>query len=208
MAAKKVVLPLASSVGLALIVLALLATQVGVNAPASAAGATPNPPPIIPTAAPRGPTAPASTYPNGTVVPAGGSYTTTNGTPIAVLPSGPFTAPSGIPAIVPTLPNTGPSAATFTAQDAANYVTTHDVGAKVHAMGLVSVVKVSFLLNRDTGTFFGSKLPLGDDNRLVCIVQISGTFSVGGARGAAPATLNGAYMIFDAHTGNQLSTIA
>lgn len=211
MTVKRIVLTLASSAGLVLALLAVLAAQSGVNAPAAAAGATPPalPPgiPPIPTAAPRGPTVPAATYANGTVIPTGGYTTTTNGTPIAALPNGPFTAPSGIPAITPTIANAGPSTPAFTTQDATTYVTGHDVGAKVHATGAVTVVKVSFLLNRDSGTLFGTKLPLADD-RLLCVVQVSGTVTVGVPGGGASATLPGAYEVFDAHTGNQLATIA
>jgi hypothetical protein len=194
--------------GFVLAVIAVITARAHVGAPAAAAGATSSVPPVIPTSAPRGPTAPAATYPNGTIVPAGGYYTTTNGTPISSLANGPFTAPSGIPAITPTLSNAGPLTPTFTAQDAINYITRHDVGAKVHAMGSVTVAKVSFLPNRDTGTLLGEKLALGDDNRLVCIVQVSGTFSVGGMPGVSSVTMNTAYVAFDAHTGNQLAVIA
>lgn len=59
-----------------------------------------------------------------------------------------------------------------------------------------------FLTFRDVQTQIGSGLNLAPD-RLLCVVQISGTFTLAGPGGIQHLTT--AYEFFDAHTGNYLS---
>ncbi len=75
----------------------------------------------------------------------------------------------------------------FTAQDATVYATTHDVGIKISAIGPVTVVSVQFLSGKDAGTALGRNLPL-EDNRLLCVVKLSGTFTIVGPPGGTSAT--------------------
>lgn len=174
---------------------------------AASTGSTPNP--AIPNVSPppRGPTVhPATAGPNGTAIPTGVYRTSPNGSPVAQ-PFGPSSPLQGLPAIKPTIATTDASTAAFLAQDAIAYVSAHDVGGKITAAGAITVADVQFITAKAAGIQLGSPLPL-DDSRLICLVKVTGNFTVSAPAGGKSAALGVTYEIFDAQTGNSLMTIA
>ncbi len=123
-------------------------------------------------------------------------------------PTGPPRTPNpageslpGTPAIVPSISNAGPNAAAITVQDASAYVVAHPL-YQAHGTP-ITVVNVTFLTYRDADAQFHFGLFLAPD-RLLCIVQIRGTFTVDGPPRYTPQPITLAYEVFDAHTGNYL----
>lgn len=127
--------------------------------------------------------------------------------PFHAPPTGPPRTPNpageplpGTPAIVPSIVNAGPNVAAITPQDASAYVITHP---PYQALGTpVTVANVSFLTYRDADAQIHFGVFLAPD-RLLCIVQMSGTFTVDGPLGYTRSSTLG-YEVFDAHTGNYL----
>lgn len=109
----------------------------------------------------------------------------------------------GTSAIIPRTTTADPATPAFTAQDAANYVSMHPVNTgRALANGTITVAKVSFQTVRDINAQLGMGLYLAPD-RLICLVQESGAFTVTGPAGYnRDSTI--AYELFDAHTGNYL----
>lgn len=139
------------------------------------------------------------------------------GAPTLVIPSGvprpqtgppPTRDPNGVPSIgltgiTPRNPNAGPATPAYTAQDAIDYVSTHSfVATKADSTGPITIVGVQFLTTSQLQSQLGVDLPYAPD-RLLCVVEIAGTFSVYGPTGA-PTKSTRAYEFFDAHTGNYL----
>ncbi len=157
---------------------------------------------------------PAAHPPPVTVLPA---TVVTVGT--AVIPSGvpaPITGPPptpnpngaatvGLPAIAPHTQITDATTPTFTAQDASDYVHLHGVGSvKADVNGPTTVANVVFLPASALKTQLGLDIDLGlAPDRLMCVVQSKGSFSVAAPIGSARQfTL--ASDFFDAHTGNYM----
>jgi len=139
------------------------------------------------------------------------------GAPTLVIPSGvprpqtgppPTRDPNGVPSvglngIAPRNPTAGASTPAYTAQDATDYVAAHPfVATKADATGPVSVVSVQFLTTSQMNSQLGLDFSYAPD-RLLCVVGISGSFSVYGPSGSTMKSTHG-YEFFDAHTGNYL----
>lgn len=141
------------------------------------------------------------------VVPRGTGTAVPPPSPFPAPPTGPPATPNpagqplpGTAAIVPSIANAGPNVAAITAQDASAYAVAHPPS---QANGTpVTVTNVSFMTYRDADARFHFGLFLAPD-RLLCIVQVSGTFTVDGPSGYTRASAL-AYQVFDAHTGNYL----
>jgi hypothetical protein len=142
------------------------------------------------------------------VVPRGTGTAVPPPSPFHAPPTGPPATPNpagqpmpGSPAIVPSIANAGPNVAAITVQDASAYVAGHPI---YQAQGTpVTVTNVSFMTYRDANAQFHFGIYLAPD-RLLCIVQVSGTFTVDGPLGYASTVSALAYEVFDAHTGNYL----
>lgn len=98
----------------------------------------------------------------------------------------------------------------FTAQDARDYISQHgiDFGMSTDVVGRLSVHKVAFITIDDLGrasgdSEFAANYPA---DLAVCYVEVSGTFSMSGPLSQAPAHTGPgtAFILFDAHTGNEL----
>jgi hypothetical protein len=94
----------------------------------------------------------------------------------------------------------------FTQQDARDYVANSASLGKIGSDGQPTVTRVVFLTIADLGRASGdseweANYPA---STLVCYVQLTGTFSVSGPPGANGASDNSAFIVFDAHTGNQI----
>ena len=142
------------------------------------------------------------------VVPRGTGTAVPPPSPFPAPPTGPPATPNpagqplrGSPAIVPSIMNAGPNVAAITVQDASAYVLAHPI---YQAQGTpVAITKVSFMTYRDADAQIGLGIFLAPD-RLLCLVQVSGTFIVDGPPGYVSPTHVLAYEVFDAHTGNYL----
>ncbi len=119
----------------------------------------------------------------------------------------------GVPAITPRLAVVNLSTPTFTEGDVRQYVNSHPVGGKISSQGTPVIEKIEFLTKKDLAT----RLPLGghvaglSDDRLLCYVQLSGTFSVAAPppvvnRTPSSASVQKSMQLFDALTGNLLLT--
>ncbi len=108
---------------------------------------------------------------------------------------------TGIPAIHPHLPGSGPA---FTAADARDYVTTHGLGGHMAVKGAINVTLVVF----GTGAQIDrqeSPINVGVGNdRLICYVEIHNTIIIGDPVTHGTITHTRGFVIFDAHTGNFL----
>ena len=118
----------------------------------------------------------------------------------------PTTAPNldpvGIAAIRPTAGPQGPSVPAFTADDARAYVAAHPIP---QAQGRpYSVTRVSFLSSGVVNTQLGVAAGV-DDSRLLCVVELHGTFTMPKFPAGPPGpTVSTYYQLFDARTGNLL----
>lgn len=181
---------------------------VHINRPASAAAsATSTPrPTITPIPATPHPTPPPiPTSPPGILPPLGTPPPLPTG-----VPPGPPTGPpptryaidfAGGPAITPRTAIVNNSTPTFTAQDATNFTLAHPPG-EAHGTP-ITVVKVTFATSRDLVAQGAADLGVSP-TRLLCYVQISGTFVVGAPPPGHAGTSHTAYYFFDALTGNYL----
>jgi len=142
------------------------------------------------------------------VVPRGTGTAVPPPSPFPAPPTGPPATPNpageslpGTAAIVPSIVNAGPNVAAITAQDASAYVVAHPL-YQAHGTP-VTVTNVSFMTYRDADAQLHFGLFLAPD-RLLCIVQVSGTFTVDGPPGYVSPASTLAYQVFDAHKGNNL----
>jgi hypothetical protein len=127
-------------------------------------------------------------------------------TPVPLVCPGPpdtVTAP-GIPAIHPRN-NCTPS---FTEQDVRDYLAQGIPLDKIQVIGQPTVAQVVFLTIRDLDqakhdSEWEANYPA---DLVVCYVALHGTFRVFGPPGShSPATFSTAYIVFDAHTGNEFA---
>lgn len=111
----------------------------------------------------------------------------------------------GIPGIAPRLQGSAPTTPAYTEQDASAFVSTHGIGsATADVSGPISVTKVYFLITSQALAQLGLEWDTAPD-RLLCIVQSSGSFSVASPLGGA-TKFSTAFSYFDAHTGNFLGS--
>lgn len=108
--------------------------------------------------------------------------------------------PGGGPAITVRFPNSDPLTPAFTAQDAVDYVLQHPP-TQAHGTP-ITVANVTFAMARDL-VAQGAADPGTKPDRLICYVQMNGTFAFGGPGGVG--TGHTAYYYFDAHTGYYLA---
>ena len=125
------------------------------------------------------------------------------GPPYGTVSQGPLQGrpyrPTGLPTIHPRTDCT-PS---FTQQDVRDYLAAHDVLISVdtQVVGRPTVTRVIFLTIGELGHAAQYSAGVGENfqlDMLVCYVELSGTFNT------PPTSINAAYVIFDAHTGNEL----
>ena len=153
--------------------------------------------------------APAETLaPTATAGPTLGPMSTVTVQPTRIVEIGNI---KGRPAIQPRTNVTDPSTPAFTEVDVWQYVLTHPMESKIQteSAGFV-IVKVEFLTRLQLGDRADAST-YGPDDRLLCLVTLSGTFSVANPIGApgAPAVLyKTVYQVYDAHTGNLLGYTA
>jgi hypothetical protein len=125
-------------------------------------------------------------------------------TTIGIIPSA---HQPGLPAIRPTQPGTVPS---FTAQDAIDYVNQH--GTLWTTPGQVKVTAVQYMTAAESIKVSHGSLQDSDVNRPVYLVTVRGTYQIYGPpddQGHSHAgTFSGAYVTFDAATGNILQQVA
>jgi hypothetical protein len=120
-------------------------------------------------------------------------------------PDAPHTAVTGIPAIRPMRPGADPGTPTFAADDAITYVAQSTFrGPKLVSTTPVVVTGVEFITSKDAEGRLGTTIGLRDTD-LVCVVSVTGTFTVSGPHGqAVKAPSTRGYSVFDARTGNLL----
>ena len=178
------------------LLLALIATACG--GPQSAHASTPSaePPPYMPTQAP-----PTGSEEGPSVLP------TVPPTPIdatfsAVTTPVPTSAVTGGSAIRPTRSSLDPATPAFTLQDVVDYVNAHPLDQTVGSPA-PTIESIEFVPNRDVNARFTTATGRPDD-ALMCLVKLRGSFIVSGPAGFVSPTLDVAYMVFDAHTGNDL----
>ncbi len=109
----------------------------------------------------------------------------------------------GVAALVPSTISSDPLTPAFTAQDAVNYVKTHPAEAVGPSF---TVVQAEFLTTRAIAVKYNVDMSANvPTDRLNCIVQLSGNFPGHPAYQGAPVIpIHTIYIIFDAHTGNQV----
>ena len=110
----------------------------------------------------------------------------------------------GGPAIRPTIPGAVPA---FTAQDVTDWVNKH--GTLWTTPGQVTVTSVEFLTAAQAVAETGGTLDGTEPSRPVCLVTVRGSYTLSGppdstGTGSNTATMSGAYLWFDAATGNFL----
>lgn len=108
---------------------------------------------------------------------------------------------TGMPTIFPRIPNSDPAMPTFTAQDAANDALAHPP-PQAHGTP-ITIVKVTFATHQQLVAQGAGDLGVSP-TRLLCYVQMSGTFTVSAPPPGHAATKHTAYFYYDAHTGNYL----
>jgi hypothetical protein len=156
-----------------------------------------------------GKAATSAAIPTGTIPPP-----TVNVSPVASyapLPNGlpPTSDPrvnpaTGDPAITPTIPNAGPTTPAFSAQDATTFVVAHPPATgRVRTTGAVTVTNVTFETNQSMANTLHENIRV-EPERLLCVVQMSGAFTLTGPPGTGASQWTVAYEFFDAHTGNYL----
>lgn len=109
----------------------------------------------------------------------------------------------GLPAITPRLPSVNAATATFTQLDVEQYVKTTPRFGKISSSTQITVVKVQFMLSREVGALLGGVSTGTRDDKLLCYVEIQGSFSHSTPYNKA-ITRDKAQLIFDALTGNLL----
>jgi hypothetical protein len=116
--------------------------------------------------------------------------------------------PQGMPAIhvqAALVTSTGPH---FTEADVVQYIATTPIPYAVRSAPAPQVVSVQFLTMQQLSGQLPQYNPASTGisaNTLLCLVRVSGTFSADPPLGAKAAYAYGAYLLFDAHTGNLLS---
>jgi len=110
----------------------------------------------------------------------------------------------GGPALRPTSPGAVPA---FTAQDVTDFVNKH--GTEWTAPGQVTVTSVQFITAAQAVAETHGALVDSNASRQVCLVTVRGSFTLSGppdstGPGSNVATMSGAYIWFDAATGNFL----
>ena len=117
--------------------------------------------------------------------------------------------PTGIPAIVPEIPNAGPDQPAFTSADVRRYDATHSprsFAERAKALTSVSILPISFRTVAQLRPQLGSDLGL-PSGTLLCYVEYNGTFRLTHPPGRGdPGIHNGAAEVFDAYTGNLLGS--
>jgi hypothetical protein len=116
----------------------------------------------------------------------------------------------GSPAIVLTKPGSVPA---YTAQDVTDFVNTH--GTLWTEPRQVTVTAVQFTTQSQAIAQSHGSAVDSDSNREVCLVTVRGAFTIygppSGLTGGQPSgshTYSGAYLMFDAVTGNMLQEVA
>jgi hypothetical protein len=123
----------------------------------------------------------------------------------AVCPGSPGPSPPGVPAITPRNDCT-PS---FTEQDVRDYVSHLHGLFKIGFVGQPTITHIWFITSEDAATMTNDT-PSNLGSRMVCYVELRGTFTVDAPSGRdpEPTVASGgsqtAFIIFDAHTGNWL----
>ena len=110
---------------------------------------------------------------------------------------------TGAPAIRPHLAPSGNTTPSFNAQDVVAYVKANGVGGKIDSSVPATVEKVEFLSARVASTRLHTWIGVQDD-ALLCLVTVRGSFSITPPGGGRRAGSNVAFLVFDAHTGNIL----
>ncbi len=109
----------------------------------------------------------------------------------------------GIPAITPTLKTTDPKAATFTEQDARNYIA--QVRIKNHPEVPAPVItSVRFLTVAQVASTLSLNVGF-DTNELVCVVQLNESGTVAAPGSQQPKSYTIVFDIYNARTGYLLS---
>lgn len=139
-----------------------------------------------------------------------GSVSQTRGVSNAIITPPPNQVPPpGVPAIAPrsVTASVVASQPAFTAVDVINYFSRGNKLAGSSASGPVVVQSVEFLTTAQVNSRLNTKLLNQPMDKLLCLVQLSGSFSHEGPPGTTPQALRTIYQVFDARTGNLLSEI-
>lgn len=108
----------------------------------------------------------------------------------------------GVRGITPHTTATDPQIPTYTEQDVRDYIASHGIAGTV---GGPTLVGVSFETVDQARKATGGGMSRFPDDMLVCVVQLSGSFTQQGSTGSqAPVALTRQYHVFDGHTGNLL----
>ncbi len=118
---------------------------------------------------------------------------------LRALPTSPGGPPGGT-AIHPTLSGTDPATPNFTAADVRAYFAAQQAPGTTPQYTITDIV---FMTSDELQARMGRDPKIGA-NRLVCVVQMSGTFTHSAFAGATPFMSDVAFKVFDAHTGNLL----
>lgn len=171
------------------------AVAFGVAAMRAGSAASPTIPPVVspnpaglcrttPTAAPSGPVR------GGCLAP----------TPIIATGNSPG-ADAGVPAITPQVSGGNAGTPAFDAKAVEAYIATHPPGGRIDTSGPVIVESVQFITAQQADALLQSQSGLLP-TRLVCLVKLSGTFTLIGPPGTKPGTFQTLYQVYDARTGN------
>lgn len=110
----------------------------------------------------------------------------------------------GAPAIKPSVASTDALTPAFGEPEVRAYLGANPpLGARVSAAGPTTVKSVTFATNADTRRQRGHA-PDTADARLICTVELAGSFTVTGPPGTKASTRPVAILFFDANTGNLL----
>jgi len=112
-------------------------------------------------------------------------------------------ADAGVSAISPQMNTTDPATPTFDAKTVQAYIAAHPPGGRVHASGAVTVASVQFITAGQAEAQLGTQSGLAS-TRLICLVKLTGTFTLSGPANSKPGTIPTLYQAYDAHTGNFL----
>jgi hypothetical protein len=111
-----------------------------------------------------------------------------------------------VPAIRPRAGITAPETPAFSAQDVQQYIAKNPLHGKIGAAGATNVVKIEFLTAQAVDTMLNTTTAPLPADRLLCVVELSGSFVTSGPprQNASVTTYKTAYIVFDAHSGNEV----
>jgi hypothetical protein len=114
----------------------------------------------------------------------------------------------GLPAITPHIhvsQSKSSSTASFTEEDAKQYVMTHPIPRIANSIAGFTIAKVVFLSSKEVSQLMNGESTGASDTSLLCYVQLHGTLTLENEQGGH-RTFHKVIEVFDAQTGNLLMT--